>query len=279
MAETMSQQENVDFYQRAENYFFSQKTRKAEQPYFIFVFASPGAGKSTNIKPLLKEQFNQDKPVIIEVDELKSFIPEGMDIDKTTNDWFIKLVDKAISERRHVVIFRQRNMLKPQQTRRLYQKAKKAGYITQAKIVALDKVRSRLGVIHRYEHAVDTLHQDETSQIENYPRKPDFIKHYIFYKALPVITDICSRSDLVDIVEVYDRERNKIAWQNKLTGEKSAQTPLQALKRERTRSWAPWEKEKFNRRYKEAEAKMKMHHRSWVDFVKFKWLTFTTKNK
>lgn len=278
MAEAMSQQENMGFYQKAENYFFSPKTPKAEQPYFIFVFASPGAGKSTNIKPLLKEQF-KEKPVIIEVDELKSFIPASQDIDKTANDWFIKLVDKAISEKRHIVIFRQRNMLKPQQTQRLYQKAKKAGYITQAKIVALDKVRSRLGIIHRFEHAVDTLYQDETSQIENYPRKPDFIKHYIFYQALPIITDICSRSDLVDIVEVYDRERNKIAWQNKLTGENSLQTPLQALKRERTRAWAPWEKEKFNRRCKEAKAKMKMHRRSWVDFMKFKLLTFTTKNK
>ena len=37
------------------NYFFTgkQQVPAGEQPRLIFVFGSPGAGKSTNIKPLL----------------------------------------------------------------------------------------------------------------------------------------------------------------------------------------------------------------------------------
>lgn len=269
-------------YAQAEAYFFkpfSSERRKSAEPHLYFIFSSPGAGKSTNIKPLLKNELAADKPVVLEVDELKSFVPENADVVKTVDDWFLKLINKAMEEKRSLIIMRQRNMLVPKQTLNIYKTAKEKGFITHANIVALDKARSRLGMIHRYEYALDDKSTDEQHIRENYPRKPDFLRHKIFYKAVPLITAFCSCSKYVDIVEVYDRERNKLAWNNKITGDKSYISPIRALFKERKRAWEPWEKEKFNTQKQQAKEKMKEHNCSILDMIKFKFLTRTRRNK
>lgn len=268
-------------YARVEAYFFKSlpEQEKNANPNLYFVFSSPGAGKSTNIKPLLRAEIGVERPVVLEVDEMKSFIPQNEKVAEIADRWFLKLVDKALNEKRSLIIIRQRNMLMPQQTLQIYKKAKSAGYTTHANIVALDKVRSRLGMIHRYELALDDKNTDEQHVRENYPRKPDFLRHKIFYRAVPFITAFCCCSKYVDIVEVYDRERNKLAWLNRKTGDKSKISPLRALLKERKRAWEPWEKEKFNNRKQQAEKKMGEHNRSVLDMIKFRWFTRTGKNK
>lgn len=77
----------------------------------IFVFGSPGAGKSTNIKPLLLKSF-QTSPACLEVDELKAFLPEGEERNpQMADEWFNRIVDEAVKLRYNLVIFRLRNML------------------------------------------------------------------------------------------------------------------------------------------------------------------------
>lgn len=268
-------------YKKAEIHFFKPflKCEKNSEPHLYFVFSSPGAGKSTNIKSLIKDKLGTNQPIIFEIDELKSFIPEDSNLIDVTNKWFLRLTDKAISEKRSLVIMRLRNMLKPMQTLDIYNKAKSAGYTTHASFVALDKVRSRLGMIHRYEYALDDNNLDEQHKIESYPRKPDFTKHYIFYKILPVVLACCCHSKAVDVIEVFDREKNKLAWWNKKSGEKSEISPLRALFNERHRKWEDWEKNKFNNRCMQAKIKLEEHNRSFIDMIKFKLLTKTHKNR
>ena len=268
-------------YQEMEQYFLTSRSvmLKNEAPRLIFVFASPGAGKSTNIKPRLNELFVETGAVNLEIDELKTFIPQGEDVDKTADEWFLCLLDKAISQKRNILIFRQRNMLLPGQTLGLYRKAKRAGYVTQASFLALDKERSRLGMVHRYEFALENAIQNRELNRTNYPRYPNFLSHYIFYKAMPMVIRACDLSKAVDIVDVYDRQGKKIAWKDKRSGEQSVFSPLQALSHERGRSWEAWEKLKFIRRRQEAENKMEQHGRSRFERLKFKILTYTSKSK
>lgn len=268
-------------YQKMEEHFLSSRSSRYEndKPQLIFVFASPGAGKSSNIKPILNWQLRPKTIVNLEIDELKTFIPYGANIDKTANDWFLRLVDRAIEQRRSIVIFRQRNMLQLKQTFNIYKKAQNAGYLTQATFLALDKERSRLGMIHRYEFALDnTLGGNEIDR-ENYPRRPKFLSHYIFYKALPVMLNVCSLSKTVDIVNVYDRNGVRLAYEDKKTGQRSSLSASQALRHERNRVWSPNEISRFNRRRDEAETKMKEHGRSFFEKLKFHFLTATPKNK
>lgn len=94
------------------NYFFTgkQQVPAGEQPRLIFVFGSPGAGKSTNIKPLLLKSF-QTSPACLEVDELKAFLPEGEERNpQMADEWFNRIVDEAVKLRYNLVIFRLRNM-------------------------------------------------------------------------------------------------------------------------------------------------------------------------
>lgn len=146
----------------------------------VFVFSSPGAGKSTRIKPLLQKSF-ATSPVLLEIDELKAFIPAGDNIDKTADDWFCRIVDGALDLKYNIIIFRQRSMLQLKQTRDYLKKARQNGYRTEVCILALDKQRSRLGMVHRYEFALENyLKNPAADDVQNYPRKPDFIKHGVF---------------------------------------------------------------------------------------------------
>ena len=83
-----------DFIQAC-NYFFTGKRQvpSNEQARIIFVFGSPGAGKSTNIKPLLLKDF-AISPVCIEIDELKAFLPKDQEQDAQLTD---KTLQKALS--------------------------------------------------------------------------------------------------------------------------------------------------------------------------------------
>lgn len=268
-------------YQKMEEHFLPPQTfpQDGAAPRLIFVFASPGAGKSTYVKPVLNRMLQPGAAVNLEIDELKTFIPSGADVNKTANEWFEHFVNRAIVERRNIIIFRQRSMLQPAQTLEIYKKAKAVGYVTQAAFVALDKERSRLGMVHRYEFALDNAVRTEGIDRANYPRKPDFLRHYVFYKALPATLHACSLCKAVDIVDVYDRQGVRLAYEDKTTGQHSPQPPSRALRFERTRDWNIWEKNKFNRRRDEAETKMKEHGRSFFERLKFRFLTATFKNK
>lgn len=268
-------------YRKMEEHFLQPQTLPQDgvSPSLIFVFASPGAGKTTYVKPVLNKLLKPARAVNLEIDELKTFIPAGSDLNKTADSWFVRIVGKAIEERRSIIIFRQRNMLQPGQTLEIYKRAKAAGYLTQASFVALDKERSRLGMVHRYEFALDNVVGKGEIDRENYPRKPDFLRHYIFYKALPVMLHVCSHSKAVDVVDVYDRQGRCLAYDDKTTGRNSPQSPSRAMRFERTRSWNVWEINKFNRRRNEAETKMKEHGRSLFKIIKFRFLTSTFKNK
>lgn len=92
----------------------------------VFVFSSPGAGKSTRIKPLLQKSFALLR--VVEIDELKAFIPDGDNIDKTADDWFCRIVDGALDLKYNIIIFRQRSMLQLKQTRDYLKKARQNGY-------------------------------------------------------------------------------------------------------------------------------------------------------
>lgn len=268
-------------YQQMQAHFLTPESfaKEGEVPRLMFVFGSPGVGKSTCLKPKLNSFFENSKPINLEIDEFKTFVPQVQNVNKLTDEWFARLTNKAIEEKRNIIIFRQRSMLAPTQTFGLYKKAKENGYFTQAVVMALDKERSRLGMVHRYECALENARKTGQFDRENYPRKPDFVRHYIFFRALPIIATACTKLKEIDRIDVYDRQCVLLASQDKTTGKKTKQTPIQALLKERHRSWNIWEKNRFNRQRFEAAEKMKERGSNRLEMLKFKFLTATPKNK
>lgn len=257
------------------NYFFTgkQQVPAGEQPRLIFVFGSPGAGKSTNIKPLLLKSF-QTSPACLEVDELKAFLPEGEEQNpQMADEWFNRIVDEAVKLRYNLVIFRLRNMLLPGQTARILRHAREHGYQTEVDILALDRRRSTLGMIHRYEQALENQNKSAPKDVVNYPRRPEFAKHFILFKALPVVTGLCEKSKLVDKINVYDRQGNRLAWQNKISGTRSELSPSQALRQERKRRWLLCEKARYQLQRREDIEKMKRRRSAFRELWTAKILT------
>ncbi len=133
-------------------------------------------------------------------------------------------------------------------------------------------------MIHRYEFALDNQQQNSKMDIKNYPRKPDFLRHYIFFKALPIITKMSEISSTVDKVDVYDRDGRHLAFLDKLKKLRSKDTPLRALLKERHRAWLLPDCNKFNRRRKKVVEKMKKRGAKAWEFIRFRFLTDTFKN-
>ncbi len=263
------------------NYFFTGKRQVPanEQPRMVFVFSSPGAGKSTRSKPLLQKSF-ATSPVLLEIDELKAFIPAGDNIDKTADDWFCRIVDGALDLKYNIIIFRQRSMLQLKQTRDYLKKARQNGYRTEVCILALDKQRSRLGMVHRYEFALENyLKNPAADDVQNYPRKPDFIKHGVFFAALPIIVRMSEKSKYVERIDVYSRQGEHLAFLDKNSNLKSELTPLQALRKERRRPWIYLERNKYNHRRQEVEEKMRQRKAGLWDKMMFRWMTSTAKSR
>jgi len=266
---------NNEQFAQACNYFFAGKKQvpAGEQPRLIFVFGSPGAGKSTNIKPLILESF-QTPPVCLEVDEMKAFLPEGEKRNpKIADEWFNQIVNKAVKQRYNLVIFRLRNMLLPEQTARILRHARRHVYRTEVDILALDRRRSTLGMIHRYEQALENLHKSEAKDVVNYPRRPEFAKHFILFKALPVVTGLSEKSNLIDKINVYDREGNHLAWQDKTDGTRSELSPLQALRQERKRRWLQSEKARYQLQRLQDIEKMKNRKAAFRELLAARLLT------
>jgi len=259
-------------------YFFTKDTENVskQNPRLIFVFASPGAGKSTSVKPILAKSFTHSNPVMLEIDELKALSSDAKNSDLIRNI-FLACVNKAIEEKRSLIIFRQRCMLEPNLTKHIYQKAKANGYQTQATFLALDIKRSRLGMIYRYEKALKASVESNKFDITNYPRKPCFMRHYIFFKMLPIVALACKKSKNIDIINVYDREGNLLAEDNRINNSKTKKDILQAIIQERSRSWSKSEINKFNARREETENSIKARTKGLLEVLKLK--IFTGYNK
>lgn len=101
------------------------------------------------------------------------------------------------------------------------------------------------------------LKNPAADDVQNYPRKPDFIKHGVFFAALPIIVRMSEKSKYVERVDVYSRQGEHLAFLDKNSNLKSELTPLQALRKERRRPWIYLERNKYNRRRQEVEEKMR----------------------
>lgn len=261
-------------FERIKNHFFKpeNENRSEVKPRMIFCFSSPGAGKTTSIKPILLESFNEHKPVVLEIDELKAFMENPLDTNRVKQH-FLNCLQKAFEEKRSLIIFRQRNMLEPNLTKSIFNDAKANGYETQVTFLALDKKRSRLGMIYRYENALKKAVESKEMDIANYPRKPEFMKHYIFFKMIPIVAAACNKSKNIDIINVYDREGSLLAENNRINKTKIGNGIVNAIYRERHRKWTDLEADKFNRRRNEAENSMAARASNLMEKIKFKLFT------
>ncbi|MDR1694383.1 MAG: zeta toxin family protein [Lactobacillaceae bacterium] len=240
-------------FEKACEHFFGEQTAAAGKPTFRMVFASPGAGKTSILKPLFqKEAKDGENPIMLEFDEIKAFVPKNPNKKQRmsfSDKLFADLVEKAIEEKRSINIFRPSTMRHPTQAFALYKKAKDKGYNTEAAFLAVDKRKSRLGILYRYEKALE----NGINSIANYPRPPKLLYHYLYFKAIPFIVQSCDRHREVDVVRVFDRSGNLIAFNNKITNEKSKTSPRKALASERKRKWS--EEEQTEHCEKSAEIK------------------------
>ena len=233
-------------YHLMEEYFIPRDIAAAssDNPKLFFIFGAPGTGKSSTLKPMLNKMYENDKLIHLEVDDLKLFIPKGYDVAHVADAWVGRILNTILQKKLSVVIYRQRNLLQLSQTKQILQNAKQNGYTTFVDFLALDKVRSRLNMAKRYENNLNTLPPNQQLNQDLYLRKPSYVRHYIFYKAIPMVAKICTRLDTVDVINVYDQNARLLLNYAKNSSETAK--PAEVILQERNRPLSQQEKEKFN---------------------------------
>jgi GTPase SAR1 family protein len=256
-------EENFD--KMYQHIFGKEKREPHKNPKFSYVFASPGAGKTSLMKQFLDKEYpNGEKPIILEIDEMKYFIPADLNKDermKIADKWYHKLIDMAITERQSFISLNIREMVYINRALNTYKKAKDNGYVTEANFLAVNKKKSRLGIISRYEKALKNMIYGKNN-CKNYPRKPKFFNHYIFYKAAPIMTAVCSNSNNVDIVRVFDRDGNLLSIYKNTQLQNSKISPLKALIKERHRLWNKEEEQQYKNQREESLGLMRERNAS-----------------
>ena len=229
-------------------------------PKLAYVFASPGAGKSSKLRHLLAKEFPvDDVPVIVEIDELKHFAPEemqGKDRLRLVDSWYKRIIDKAFENGRSILIFRSKDMVHYNRTRNILKKAKDRGFTTEINFLAINREKSRLGMVYRYEKALKNMFEGNLDHT-NYPRKPKFFYHYIYYKSLPETAKCCIKDSLVDKIRVFNRDGEQLSYINKADNSKSETGILNSIKNERERSWTVEEITDYNRQVDDVKNMMR----------------------
>lgn len=231
----------------------------AKNPKLSFIFASPGAGKSSILKQnIVKEMVADSQPVVIEIDELKYFAKDAPKEERKAiiDEWYNRIIDQALETKQNIIILRSKDMVHYGRAATTLNKAKQHNYNTEVNFLAVDKRKSRLSMTLRYEKALKNMFSGN-SDFTNYPRKPKFFYHYVYFKSLPLAAEKCCKDKDVDLVRVFNRDGELLAFDNKISHQKSAQSPKKAIKAERKRPWSESEKKRFSEEKDQMQAFMK----------------------
>ncbi|MGC9670948.1 zeta toxin family protein [Planosporangium sp. 12N6] len=212
----------------------------SEQPIVVIVAGQPGAGKSRAQAALLAALGREDT-VSIDADDLRPYHPRYDELARADDltasarahpeaaRWVSMAIDYVIT--RHVDVVVSATLGSPDTAATMIDRFRQADYRVEVAVVAVDDVRSRLGVLSRYQSQRDQL------GIGRYV-PPDAQRRA--YTGLLDTVDRIDREHLVDAVHVYNRNGQQLYTnQRAATGWDQTAGTRAAIEIERARGWTP----------------------------------------
>ncbi|KAE8162412.1 zeta toxin-domain-containing protein [Aspergillus tamarii] len=188
-------------------------TNPVEQPVAILLGGQPGAGKSRLASAAMKHLGGN--AVKVDADELRQFHPRYIDMmrenDLTASDrihadagpWAVKLTRAAITARRNLVI--DGTMRDSDNVVAQCRNFREAGYRVEARVMAVSRLVSLLGISERYEHQ---------RQVLGFGRWVTCNHHDAAFAGVPLTVEKLEAYRLVDRMAIYTRGSDAPVYEN-----------------------------------------------------------------
>jgi predicted ABC-type ATPase len=212
--------------------------KASTEPIVVFVVGQPGAGKTRAQEALLKA-LDREGAVSIDADDLRAYHPRHDKLaladdltvaNKTHQDashWVDMAIDHVIARRVDVAV--SATFGNPNSAAEKIDRFRQAGYRVEVAVVAVDDVRSRLGVLQRY--------QDQRDSVGAGRYVPPQVQRDAYTGLLDTV-DRVERDRLADAVHVYSRGGHQL-YTNRSSPNGSERPPAAraAIETERARPW------------------------------------------
>lgn len=193
------------------------KTRQTGKPRAIFLGGQPGCGKST-IAKTCDQYFGTEGFVHVDVDRLRDLHPaylplvsnritEAMAptaVQKDCSSWSDMLVASAMTNQRNVLI--DGTMRVPEQVRVSVNALRAAGYVVEARIMAVHEKASEVSLLQRFEHEKQRI---------GFGRTIPFDYHAKAAAGIVETVQMIEQEKLFDHVVIFNRSGNTI-YENRL---------------------------------------------------------------
>jgi hypothetical protein len=213
--------------------------RSQNKPIGIVFGGQPGAGKSSALDAALNELATLGGAASIIGDELRDFHPSYEKLlkeddktaafytDKDTGRWVEKAIKHALTLRCNVII--EGTMRLPEKVTETLSLLRNAGYITEARALAVNERLSWQGIIDRYETQYAT---------RGYGRMTTPEAHQAGYIGMLKTLDCIEQKKLADRIVIYKRG-GIVIYDNELHNGQWQREPLARItvENERNRAW------------------------------------------
>lgn len=202
------------------------RTTAAQAPRSFFLGGQPGAGKST-VARSIAELFGADTFVHVDVDRLREMHPAYLPIvmnaaterlapsavQRDCSVWADMLRDSAMAGRRNMLV--EGTMRSPSQVRESAVMMREAGYVVEARIMAVHAKSSEVSLLQRFEHE---------KQILGYGREIPVDYHDLAAAGVMDTVRAIEAEKLFDRLVIFNRS-GAVIYENTLVGGEWARTP------------------------------------------------------
>ena len=183
------------------------------RPKAIIIAGQPGSGKG-GLTGVARKEFEGEGHVEIDTDELRGYHPKYPElqkedlrtaaghVQKDAGEWADDLREKAMSERRNLII--DGTLKSPDSALRMCQELKDAGYEVEIRVMAVRDDVSKQGIYGRYEDA----YADYMNGVEG-AQPPRWVPEYLHDEAYGGVVESLEEIDkaqVADRVSVYRRD-------------------------------------------------------------------------
>jgi len=244
--------------------------KAVEKPKVIMLGGQPGAGKSALQNMAELELANEGGVLAIIGDDLRDYHPLYRDLlkqddktaafytDRDSGQWVSKLIEYAFDKHYNLII--EGTMRRFEVVRDTIAMLRKAAYYIDARVIAVSKFISLLGIYKRYEQMVED---------NGYGRFTLLRAHDAGYDGMPKTIEQLEQLKLVDRVAVYTRGSNTPIYENIFEkGKWSVYPDVKAvIENERSREWSFEEKKFYALGWDQVIQKMTNRNADQKDFV------------
>ena len=239
-------------------------------PKAIMLGGQPGAGKSALQSMAELELAKEGGVLAIIGDELRDYHPlyrrllkkddktAAFYTDRDSGQWVSKLINYTIKKHYHLII--EGTMRRFEVVFDTMKVLREAGYYIDARVIAVNRLLSLLGIYKRYEQMIEN---------NGYGRFTSIEAHDAGYYGMPKTIEQVEQLKLADRISVYRRGHNTPIYDNFLSpydGYVSSKIQI-VIENERTKVWSFEEKKLYRQGWDQVIQKMKNRNVTQTDFI------------